>query len=47
LETRSLDKQRVDDERLQWQLINIALPILLVILAGLIFQQVRKRKYQK
>jgi ABC-2 type transport system permease protein len=47
LVTRSLDKQRVDDERLQWQLINIALPILLVILAGLIFQQVRKRKYQK
>ena len=44
---RNLDKQRVDDERLQWQLINIALPVLLVVLVGLIYQQIRKRKYQK
>jgi ABC-2 type transport system permease protein len=44
---RSLDKQRVEDERLQWQMINIALPILLVVLAGVIYQQIRKKKYQK
>jgi gliding-associated putative ABC transporter substrate-binding component GldG len=44
---RNLDTQKVEEERLQWQLINIALPVLLVIIAGGIFQQVRKRKYQK
>jgi ABC-2 type transport system permease protein len=44
---RNLDKEKVDDERTQWQLINIALPILLVVLAGAIYQQIRRRKYQK
>jgi ABC-2 type transport system permease protein len=44
---RSLDKQRVEDERTLWQLINIGLPILLVLIAGGIYQQVRKWKYQK
>lgn len=47
LVTRSLDKQKVDDERFQWQLINIALPIVLVILAGFVYQQIRRRKYQQ
>ncbi|TDW99351.1 gliding motility-associated ABC transporter substrate-binding protein GldG [Dinghuibacter silviterrae] len=44
---RSLDRQKVEDERLQWQLINIVLPILLVILGGGIYQQIRKRQYQR
>lgn len=44
---RNLDRQKVEDQRVQWQLINIVLPILLVVLAGSIYQQVRKRKYQK
>lgn len=44
---RNLDKQKVEDERTQWQLINILLPILLIIGAGLVYQQLRKRKYQR
>jgi gliding-associated putative ABC transporter substrate-binding component GldG len=44
---RNLDMQKVAEERTQWQLINIALPVLLVIGAGAVYQQVRKRKYQK
>jgi gliding-associated putative ABC transporter substrate-binding component GldG len=44
---RSLDRQKVEDERLQWQLINIVLPILLVILGGGLYQQIRKRQYQR
>jgi gliding-associated putative ABC transporter substrate-binding component GldG len=42
---RLLDPVKVKDQKTTWQLINIALPILLVILAGWIYQQVRKKKY--
>ena len=42
---RLLDSQKVTEEKTTWQLINIALPVLLVILAGWVYQQVRKRKY--
>ncbi|MHA4810858.1 gliding motility-associated ABC transporter substrate-binding protein GldG [Flavitalea flava] len=53
LETRSkdftlrlLDPKKVEEERSFWQFINIALPILLVIAGGYIYQFLRKRKYQ-
>ncbi|HEX7904951.1 MAG TPA: gliding motility-associated ABC transporter substrate-binding protein GldG [Chitinophagaceae bacterium] len=42
---RLLDSQKVKDQKATWQFINIALPILLVILCGWIYQQVRRRKY--
>lgn len=42
---RLLDSQKVRDKKALWQFINIALPVLLVILAGFIYQQLRKRKY--
>ena len=42
---RLLDPVKVNDQKTTWQLINIALPILLIIIAGWIYQQVRKRKY--
>jgi ABC-2 type transport system permease protein len=42
---RLLDPQKVNEQRTNWQLINIAVPVLLVILAGWIYQQVRRRKY--
>jgi len=42
---RLLDSTKVKEQRLTWQFINIALPVLLVILFGLIYQQLRKRKY--
>ncbi len=42
---RLLDPQKVKDQKTTWQFINIALPILLVLLSGWIYQQVRKRKY--
>ncbi|HLY71709.1 MAG TPA: gliding motility-associated ABC transporter substrate-binding protein GldG [Puia sp.] len=52
LETRSkdftlrlLDPKKVEDNRSMWQFINVALPILLVILFGFIYQALRKRKY--
>jgi ABC-2 type transport system permease protein len=42
---RLLDPEKTDDERSFWQLINIASPLMVVIICGLIFQYVRKKKY--
>lgn len=38
---RLLDHQKAQDEKTKWQLINIVVPILLVILSGFIFQRIR------
>ncbi len=52
LETRSkdltlrlLDKKKLETNKTTWQLINVGLPLLLVILFSGIYQFVRKRKY--
>lgn len=42
---RLLDPMKVKEKKTLWQFINIVTPVLLVILLGIIFQQVRKRKY--
>jgi gliding-associated putative ABC transporter substrate-binding component GldG len=42
---RLLDATRVKDERLQWQLINILIPIGIMIVFGLIFNFIRNRKF--
>ena len=42
---RLLDSRKVEEEKAQWQFINIGLPILLVILAGWVYQQLRRRQY--
>lgn len=40
-----LDTRRVSEEKSRWQLLNIGLPLLLVLLAGLGFHLLRKRQY--
>ena len=42
---RLLDPMKTKDQKFTWQLLNIAAPVLLVILFGFIYQQIRKRKY--
>lgn len=42
---RLLDGPRVSEQKSTWQFVNIALPVLVVILCGWIYQQIRKRKY--
>jgi len=42
---RLLNSQKVKEQKTTWQFINIALPVLLVLLFGWVYQQVRKRKY--
>ncbi|GAC1418295.1 MAG: gliding motility-associated ABC transporter substrate-binding protein GldG [Flavisolibacter sp.] len=39
---RLLDPKRVINEKSKWQAVNIAAPIILIFLSGLIYQQIRK-----
>lgn len=42
---RLLDSQKVRKQKTTWQFINIALPVIAILLSGFIYQQIRKRKY--
>jgi len=42
---RVLDLKKVKEQKTTWQFINIALPVLIIILFGIIYQRLRKRKY--
>ena len=44
---RLLNTVKVEDEKLKWQLINILLPIILIVLFGVGFGAYRKRKYAR
>ena len=42
---RLLDKKKVESEKTTWQIINILVPVILVLLLALIFQFIRRRKF--
>ena len=42
---RLLDKNKVEEQKTTWQLINIIVPVLLVFLFAVLYQFIRKRKY--
>lgn len=42
---RLLDSKKVEAEKGKWQLVNIALPIVLVILFGVVYQRMRKYRF--
>lgn len=42
---RLLNKSKVYEQRVQWQIINVLVPIILLLLLGIIYQIHRKRKY--
>jgi len=44
---RVLDTKKVSEQKLTWQIINIIVPLLLIILFGVIYQMVRKMKYSR
>lgn len=44
---RLLDKKKVEAQKTAWQFINIAVPVILVLLFAFVFQFVRKRKYTR
>jgi ABC-2 type transport system permease protein len=45
LTLRLLDKKKVKNEGTKWKVINTAVPLILVLVFGLIYYYVRKRKY--
>jgi ABC-2 type transport system permease protein len=47
LKLRLLNTHMVKSERLKWQIINIAGPVIIVILAGLLYSFLRKRNFAK
>jgi len=47
LKLRLLDKTKIADNKLQWQLLNILLPIALLIVFGLVYSRIRKQKYKR
>ena len=47
IKLRLLDRVRVREERVKWQLINILGPTLFVLLFALIYTQLRRIKYRK
>ena len=47
LTLRLLDKKKVKNERLKWQLVNTCLPLFALFLFGIIHNIIRKRKYAK
>lgn len=42
---RVLDKRKVAEQRTTWQLVNIALPIVVILLFGAVYQWIRKQQY--
>lgn len=42
---RLLDAKKIEGQKTTWQFINIVLPVLLLIIFGWLYQQLRKRKY--
>lgn len=44
---RLLDTKKVNENKLKWQMINIALPVLIMLFFGFIFQILRRKKYSR
>ena len=47
LKLRLLDKTKISEDRLYWQVFNALVPIILVVLFGLILTIIRRRKYTR
>ncbi len=43
---RLLNKSKVSSQRTQWQLINVLLPLIVLLVFGLAYQWIRRRKYK-
>ena len=47
LKLRLLDKTKINKGVIKWQLINLLIPILIVVLVGILLIWLRKRKYAR
>jgi ABC-2 type transport system permease protein len=44
---RLLDKEKLGSQALLWKIVNVALPVLLVVMAGVAFVWMRKKRFGK
>ncbi|GAO41666.1 gliding motility-associated ABC transporter substrate-binding protein GldG [Flavihumibacter petaseus] len=44
---RLLDKKKLEDGKVKWQLMNILIPVLIILIFGVSYQWIRKKKYQQ
>lgn len=44
---RLLDRKKLSNERVKWQIINVVMPILLIVLLGIAYSFMRKRRYTR
>lgn len=44
---RPLDKEKIRDNRAYWQVLNIVLPLVVLVVFGLVLSYMRKRKYSR
>lgn len=44
---RLLDRKKLDEKKSYWQVVNIALPMMLILFFGMVYQWMKKRRYQK
>lgn len=44
---RMLDRSKINENKLQWQLLNVLAPLIVIILAGIAIVFIRKRKYAR
>jgi len=47
MKLRLLDRAKIKDQRIFWQVLNVMAPVILVILSGLIYHFIRVRAYSK
>ncbi len=47
LKLRMLDKTKIEKSKVKWQVINVVLPVLVIILFALVLSFLRKRRYTK
>jgi len=47
LKLRLLDKTKINNSRIQWQIVNVVAPVLIIVLLGAILIWLRKRKYSR
>lgn len=47
LKIRLLDNNKVQSGRVTWQIVNTVIPVVLIVLAGLIYGFIRRRRYTK
>ncbi|MCB0689075.1 MAG: hypothetical protein KDC53_21200, partial [Saprospiraceae bacterium] len=45
IKLRLLDKQKIQNERLYWQVVNVLVPLILLVILAIGFNYLRKRRY--